>query len=56
MTNDPIVEEVRNIRKKMLAEHGGDIDKLIDYLKEKEMTEKERVISIDEFKNVPSLI
>ncbi|HET7228692.1 MAG TPA: hypothetical protein VFJ16_01685 [Longimicrobium sp.] len=30
MRNDPIVEELHQIRQKMLAEFGGDIDALID--------------------------
>ena len=32
MTRDPIVEEVHQIRRQMLAECGGDFDKLFDRL------------------------
>jgi len=40
MEKDPIVDEVRKNRKKMLDGFGGNIDKLMDYLKDREKSEK----------------
>lgn len=55
MTQDPIVNEIHKIREKMLSECDGDIDKLMDRLKEREREEENSVISLDEFRNQPSL-
>ena len=55
MTQDPIVDEIHKIREKMLSECDGDIDKLMDQLKEREREEENSVISLDEFQNQPSL-
>jgi len=38
MDRDPIVEEVRRARADLLAQAGGDLDRLIDMLKELEPT------------------
>jgi hypothetical protein len=35
-TPDPIVEEVREARRKLLAEHGNDLERLVEALNEKE--------------------
>ena len=40
MTKDPIVEEVHRAREKLLAECGGDLERLMDYLQEREGEEK----------------
>ena len=32
MSDNPIVEEVHRIREELLAEHGGDVDRLVDEL------------------------
>jgi len=48
MLNDPIVEEVHRIREKMLAECDGDLDKLLDRLKEAEEQDRDRLVSKDQ--------
>lgn len=45
MNRDPIVEEVRQTRGKLLDECGGDLDALLDRLKAAEDTDRRRVIS-----------
>ena len=42
MRKDPIVDEVRKSRKRILAGFRGNIDKLMDYLKKRENSEKGR--------------
>ncbi len=46
MIHDPIVEEVRQARQKILADCGGDLDKLLDRLKAAEAQDRGRVVSI----------
>jgi hypothetical protein len=45
MKKDPIVEEIHQIREKLLDECGGDIEILMDRLKAREVEDKNRVIS-----------
>jgi len=45
MKKDPIVEEVHQIREKLLNECGGDIEVLMDRLKARESKDKDRIIS-----------
>jgi len=45
MKKDPIVEEVHQIREKLLDECGGDIEILMDRLKAREFADKDRIIS-----------
>lgn len=45
MEKDPIVEEVHRVREKILAECGGNIEKLMDKLKARERNHKSRLIS-----------
>jgi len=52
MTNDPIVEEIHRIREKMLAECGGDLDKLIERLKVAEAEHPNRVTSVEELRKL----
>ncbi len=44
MTEDPIVEEVHRTREKLLADCGGDLDGLMDYLQECEGEERGVVV------------
>jgi hypothetical protein len=46
MNTDPIVEEIHQIREKMLEECGGDIEKLMDRLKLRESKDKNRLVSL----------
>ena len=45
MSRDPIVEEIHEIRRKMLDECGGDFDKLFDRLKAAQTKHKGRLVS-----------
>ena len=45
MSRDPIVDEVRRAREKILEECGSDLDKLLDRLKAAEAQDRSRVIS-----------
>lgn len=42
---DPIVEEVRRVRKKIEAEHGNDWDAIARHLIEKQKTSSVKVVS-----------
>ncbi len=44
MTKDPIVEEVHRTREKLLAECDGELDRLMDYMQEREGEERGVVI------------
>ena len=46
MNQDHIVEEIRQIRGRMLAECNGDLDKLLDYYKQSE--DQERVVTLED--------
>lgn len=45
MDRDPIVEEVRRARADLLAQAGGDLDRLFDTLKQLEATSDRPVVS-----------
>jgi len=42
---DPIVEEIHRTREKLLAECGGDLEKLMDRLQAREAEDAHRVVS-----------
>jgi hypothetical protein len=42
---DPIIEEVRRIRKKIEAEHGNDWDSLVRHLVERQKASSAKVVS-----------
>lgn len=48
MNRDPIVEEVHRVREKMWDECGGDLDRLIEFLRAGEARHRERIISKEE--------
>ncbi len=48
MINDPIVEEVRQAREKILAEVGGDLRKLADRLRQMQLRHPERIVTLEE--------
>ena len=50
MINDPIVEEIRQIRHQMLVQCDGDLEKLLDYYQSLEGRHPERVVSLDELR------
>ena len=43
--DDPFVEEVHEIRRKLLNECGGDLEKLMDRLKSREHGDASRIVS-----------
>ena len=45
MIRDPIVEEIHRVRRKMLAECGGDLDKYFDRIQADEALDRERLVS-----------
>jgi hypothetical protein len=45
MTHDPIVDEVRNTRERLLARFDGDLDKLFEFLKSQESAHADRLVS-----------
>jgi len=45
MIRDPFVEEVHQVRRKLLEECGGDIDKYLDRLKALAATPPERAVT-----------
>ena len=45
MKKDPIVEEIHQIRERLLDECGGDIEALMDRLKAREVKNKNRIKS-----------
>ena len=47
MTRDPIVEEIRRAREKLLDECGDDIEKFMDRLKSAEDEDRARLISYE---------
>ncbi len=47
---DPIVEEVHEIRRQMMAEFGNDFHKLCEHLRAKEQEQPERYVTTDELK------
>jgi hypothetical protein len=46
--NDPIVDEVRETRRRILEECGGDLNRLIDRLKAAEVQDKSRLVTLDD--------
>jgi hypothetical protein len=47
MKHDPIVEEIHQVRQKMLAECNGNLDQLLDRLHAAEPPDGERVVSLE---------
>jgi hypothetical protein len=47
MKHDPIVEEIHQVRQKMLAECHGDLDQLLDRLRAAEPLDGDRVVSLE---------
>jgi cytidylate kinase len=45
MVDDPMVEEIHRIREKLLNECGGDLEKLMDRLKAREIEDRSRIVS-----------
>ncbi len=45
MHEDPIVAETRKLREELMNEVGNDLDKLFDYLRQREVQHGDRLVS-----------
>ena len=45
MSRDPIVDEIRRVREKILEDCGGDLEKVLDRLKAAEAQDQNRIVS-----------
>ena len=45
MRNDPIVAEIHRARRRIMEECGGDLERLLDRLRQREVDDAERVVS-----------
>ena len=50
MKQDPIVEEVRQVRAKLLAECGDDLERLMDRYAASESRDKDRIITLEDMR------
>jgi hypothetical protein len=48
MTNDPIVDETRRVRKRLLAQFDGDLGKYVDRLIEEQAKDRDRLVTKEE--------
>ena len=48
MTDDPIVKEIHETRRRILEECGGDVEGLIAHLKAAEQQDKDRLVTMEE--------
>ena len=51
MTNDPIVQEVREARARLLEEAGGDRRALMDRLRQMESEHPHRLVTLDDVRS-----
>ena len=47
MKHDPIMEEIHQVRQKMLAECNGNLDELLHRLQKAELSDGDRVVSLE---------
>jgi hypothetical protein len=45
MSRDPIVEETREVRERLLAQFGGDMRKYVDHLIEEQAQDRDRLVT-----------
>jgi hypothetical protein len=48
MNCDPIVEETRQVRERLLAQFGGDLEKHVDHLIEEQAKDRDRLVTKEE--------
>jgi hypothetical protein len=48
MNNDPIVEETRRVRERLLAQCDGDLGKYVDHLIEEQAQDRDRLVTKEE--------
>ncbi len=51
MIDDPIVREIHETRRRIMEECGGDVERLIAYLKAAEVQDKDRLVTMEEVQN-----
>ena len=51
MTDDPIVSEVREARRRIFEECGGNLDSMIERLREAESKSKGRCVTLEEVRS-----
>lgn len=50
MIKDPIVEEIHEIRARLLKESGGNLEELMNRIKQQEQRHPDRLFSLDDMK------
>jgi hypothetical protein len=48
MNRDPIVEETRQVRQRLLAQFDGDLGKYVDHLIEEQAQDRDRLVTREE--------
>lgn len=48
MNRDPIVEETREVRERLLAQFDGDLGKYVDHLIEEQVQDRDRLVTKEE--------
>jgi hypothetical protein len=48
MNCDPIVDETRRVRERLLAQFGGDLGKYVDHLIEEQAKDRDRLVTKEE--------
>ena len=48
MTHNPIVDETRQVRERLLAQFGGDLKKYVDHLIEEQAKDQDRLVTKEE--------
>ena len=48
MIRDPIVEEIRQVRERLLAQFDGDLGKYVDHLIEEQSQDSDRLVTREE--------
>ena len=52
MINDPIVQEVRQARERLLSDAGGDLKTLMDHLRQMELQHPERIVTASDLRGL----
>jgi hypothetical protein len=48
MSRDPIIEETREVRERLLAQFDGDLGKYVDHLIEEQVQDRDRLVTKEE--------
>jgi hypothetical protein len=55
MTDDPIVSEVRETRRRIFEECNNDLHQLIERLKSAEIVDKSRIVTLDDVQKLANI-